>query len=134
MNLYDMPLFGMLRVKLGWLNERQRVLAENVANATTPDFKARDIKEVGFSEILSRSKAMAGRMRVDESGARVRIGESGLEFETEVMRGAEESPNGNSVNLEQEMMKVAETQMAYQAAVDIYKKGASLLRLAVSGR
>ena len=44
----DMPLVGFLKNKMSWHQARQRLLAENVANADTPRFKPRDLKPIGF--------------------------------------------------------------------------------------
>ena len=44
MELGDIPLFAMLKSRLGYLSDRQRVIAENVANANTPGYQARDLK------------------------------------------------------------------------------------------
>ena len=38
MDLGDIPLFAMLKSRLGYLSDRQRVIAENVANADTPGY------------------------------------------------------------------------------------------------
>ena len=44
MTLDDIPLFSALRSKLGYLADRQRVIAENVANADTPGYTAQDMR------------------------------------------------------------------------------------------
>src|ERR1700693_1455665 len=43
MAITDIPMLSMLRTRLQWSQERQRVLAENVANADTPSYRARDL-------------------------------------------------------------------------------------------
>ena len=50
------------------------------------------------------------------------------------MPDSETSSNGNSVVLEEQMMKVSENQMDYQTATTLYSKGLGLLRMAVTGR
>src|SRR6476660_7375118 len=44
----DLPLFAMLRTRMQWHQERQRLLAENVANADTPTFRPRDLSPLQF--------------------------------------------------------------------------------------
>ena len=39
MGITDIPIFSMLRTRMQWPQERQRVLAENVANADTPKYR-----------------------------------------------------------------------------------------------
>ena len=48
MSITDLPVLSVLRTKMQWHQERQRVLAENVANSDTPNFKARDLVEPTF--------------------------------------------------------------------------------------
>ncbi len=85
---------------------RQSVIAGNIANADTPGFKARDIRP--FAESYA---AAEGRFEVFESSA----------------RGAE-SPNGNTVSLEDQMVRSAEVRMQHDLALGIYSKSLDILR------
>jgi flagellar basal-body rod protein FlgB len=130
MNLYDIPLFGMLRVKMSWLGDRQRVLAENIANSSTVGYQAKDLRKLSFDDLLKRSQDLSNAT----SGIKLTGGVSGNpdgDFTEETARDGAMSPNGNSVILEQQMMKVTETQVQYQAAIDLYRKGLNMLRLAI---
>ena len=44
MDIGDIPLFSMLRSRLGYLSERQKLIAQNVANSETPGYAPRDLK------------------------------------------------------------------------------------------
>ena len=48
----DIPLFGMLKSRLGYLADRQKVVAQNVANASTPGYAPRDLKAYSFQASL----------------------------------------------------------------------------------
>ena len=48
MTISNIPLFSMLRTKMHWHQERQRILAENVSNADTPRFQPRDLTPPQF--------------------------------------------------------------------------------------
>ena len=48
MDLNDFAIFRMMNGKMRWLGQRQRVLAENIANADTPKYQARELKQVNF--------------------------------------------------------------------------------------
>ena len=48
MSISDLPMLSALRTRMQWHQERQRVLAENVANSDTPNFKPRDLVEPKF--------------------------------------------------------------------------------------
>ena len=53
MDLSTLNVFRVATVKMGWLSERQGVLAQNIANADTPDYRAKDLKAPSFSKIMS---------------------------------------------------------------------------------
>jgi len=55
MAITDLPLFSMLRTRKHWHQERQRVLAENVSNANTPEFRPRDLAPPQFDRRLRAS-------------------------------------------------------------------------------
>ncbi len=44
MDIASIPLFSMLRSRIGYLNQRQELIAENVANVSTPGFTPKDLK------------------------------------------------------------------------------------------
>jgi flagellar basal-body rod protein FlgB len=130
-----LPLFSMISKRIGWLSERQKVLAENVANADTPNYKARDLKPLDFAAMAGAAGAGAVRLTpasTDQRHFDVRPG-SGSKNVAVKDQKAEATLSGNSVSLESEMMKVAETAMDYQLITNLYKKQIGLIR-AVIGR
>ena len=48
MAINDLPILSALRTKMQWHQERQRVLAENVSNANTPNFRPNELVEPKF--------------------------------------------------------------------------------------
>jgi flagellar basal-body rod protein FlgB len=137
MNLSKLPLFSMISQRIGWLSERQKVLAENVANADTPNYKARDLKPLDFSAMASAAGAGAGGARLtpattDQRHFDVRPGSASKNAAVKDPK-AEATLSGNSVSIESEMMKVAETAMDYQLITNLYKKQIGLIK-AVIGR
>ena len=52
MDLNGIPLFAALKNKLGYLSEREKVIAQNVANASTPGFTPNDLKPFHAGETL----------------------------------------------------------------------------------
>ncbi len=133
----DIPLFGMLRERMHWVQARQSVLSQNVANAHTPGFTAQDIKEPDFRNVLKSTTSgtlhMASTRAGHMSGSTTSTSARG-DFSTRNAPDSETSSNGNSVVLEEQMMKVAENQMDYQTATTLYSKGLGMLRMAVTGR
>lgn len=130
MDLTKLPLFETLRERMGYLTARQAVLAENVANANTPNYRARDVEAPDFAA-MAEGETIAPALRVTSPMHIAASGAAGA-LRVREMPDAESSPNGNSVVLEDQMMKVASTQMDYSTATQIYKKALALIRLAVA--
>lgn len=131
----DLPLVGMLKSRMRFLEARQKVLAENVANAETPGFRARDLREPSFRELMTASGGGSGMGVATTSPMHIAGSGSGdANFGSRRAETFETTPDRNSVVLEDEMMKVAETQQDYQLVSMLYTKSLSLLKLAVQRR
>ena len=133
MAITDISILSMLRTRLQWAQERQRVLAENVANADTPNYRGRDLAPLKFAapnEVAAAPVATVSLIRT-ASGHIAGIGQSGSPFRSESKGPYETRPTGNTVNLEQEMIKVAANQMDYQAATALYTRSLRLIKTAL---
>ncbi len=133
MILDSIPVFGLLRAKMSWLTDRQRVLAENVANADMPGYVAKDLQELDFHKLVSR-EAETARLARTHAGHMTTSSRATLASKVIESPDWETTPDGNSVVLEQEMMKVAQTQMEYQSAIGLYRKSIDMLKMALSSR
>ena len=131
MILDSIPMLSALRAKMSWLTQRQDVISENVANANTPGYRAKDVKELSFRELMqsgsgvpTSGRTQPGHMDMTSSNSR---GADVVELET----SWEASPDGNSVVLEDQMMQVSLNQMEYQSAINLYRKSLDILRTAI---
>jgi flagellar basal-body rod protein FlgB len=61
MGLTDLPIFNLLQQRMNWLNDRQNLLARNIANSSTPGFVPQDLKETDFAATVK--EASGGGMR-----------------------------------------------------------------------
>jgi flagellar basal-body rod protein FlgB len=114
-----------------WHQERQRLLAENVANAETPGFKPRDLVPPNFDQTVPTPGATLTLASTDP-GHITGGGFGGTgPFEQARQRNYQVRPTGNAVSLEDEMLKVAANQMDYQAATSLYVKSLGLLKIAL---
>ena len=131
MPISQIPLFSMLRTRMHWHQERQRLLAENVANADTPQFKARDLEQPALDRMQPGGLGLARTSRAHFAGP---SGTADAQFQHDRRGGFEVRPGGNAVNLEDEMLKVASNQMDFQAATALYTRGLGLLKTALGKR
>ena len=141
MAIGDLPLFSMMKQRLHWLSERQQILSENVANANTPGYQAKDLKKLDFGAMVDASGPMLAPVATNSKhiGTPVVGSGAGTGMSLGNARGGgvvkqpdfETSPTGNSVTLEDEMVKVAKNQMDYEEVTTLYNKSMGLLRIAI---
>ena len=132
----DAPVLTLLRESLGFHSARQSVLADNIANADTPNFVPRDIDEAQFHRALqnelrgsvSPSVAMAANRpghitpAGGDAGSRTYRAVSAPDSETTV--------NGNAVSLEEQMVRAQDNRIRYETALGLYEKSLGLIRMA----
>jgi flagellar basal-body rod protein FlgB len=132
MNLPDVPLLSMLKGRMSWLEARQDVLSQNVANADTPGYVAHDLKPMDFESLLKNAGGSRFQPGLAVTDSRhIAITSSSGTFGSSESPDVEASPNGNSVSLEQEMIKVSDTQGQFAAATNLYSKAMQLMRTAL---
>ena len=131
MNLAEIPLFAMLRGRLGYLSERQKVIAQNVANADTARYVSQDLKPFGFDAKVQMAQAPSAMAATHAGHMKPKGAErAGAQYKTLRTPGSETTLNGNSVVLEEEMIKMSDARMNYDAAIGFYQKSLNILRLA----
>ena len=127
--LEKLETIRMARAMTSHAAERAKVIAGNVANADTPVFRARDLRP--FAETYRNAGAnpiratRAGHFTSSDAGgaaARVTEDQGGL------------APNGNSVSLEDEMVKNAETKRQHDISIAVYRSSLTMLRTAMGRR
>lgn len=141
--IHDLSSFAALKQRMRFLQSRQKVLAENVANADTPGFKPKDIAQIGIDPATRGSDAARrmggaqayGRMVGLQVTNPLHLGGAAPGAGSE-SRGAsyETRPSGNSVNLEDEMLKVSQNQIDFQTAANLYQRGLATLKTALGRR
>ena len=127
MPITDIPILSMLRERMEWHQERQRVLAENVANADTTNYRAKDLAPPDFSHEMQLALALD---RTDPAHITAQGG-GGSAFAADSSGRYQIRPRGNSVTHEDEMLKVASNQMDYETVTSLYTRSLALIKLAI---
>lgn len=129
----DLSVFQMLETRLEMLGTRQKSVAENVANANTPGYVPNDVDMASFARVMERqtSPKVAG-VNVSEGFARHFEGKSPLapRIDVKAMPDSEVTADGNAVVVEEQMLKMSQVRADFDAAVTLYQKGLSLIRMA----
>jgi flagellar basal-body rod protein FlgB len=117
-------LFDLAEKRLTWVDQRQTLLSQNIANANTPGFQAKDM--LPFAQTLAqvapdlvRTNAMhltgpAGKLRIDAKH-----------------RPHDRAIDGNAVSMEEQLTKVADTEGAQSLTENLYHKYMGLFRLTI---
>ena len=116
----DVGLFRLAEQRLAWIDRRQQLLAQNIANANTPGYNPRDVKafagvlgSVGLAQTSPMHIAAAGHAATDA-----------------LAQPAERTPTGNGVSIETEMSKVADTAGLQELVLNIERGYLGMFRTA----
>ena len=149
MDFNNIPLMSMLKDRLGYLNERQKVIAENVANSDTPGYVPSDLQPFTVSTAPTGSSGSAPTLAMapvavaltnpahlsgsdgsDASGSSAAAG-GAAPWKAEATPDSETRLDGNQVVLEEEMMKMNDARMNYNAAIGFYEQSMSMIQTAI---
>lgn len=115
--LNNIKLLDTMSAMAGHAAERHTLIAGNIANADTPGFKAKDLQP--FAEVFEASlHSQLNIKTVDTTPIQMAVGDI-------------ESPNGNTVSLEQQLMMSAQTKADHDMALAVYKKSLDMMRMAL---
>jgi len=107
-----------------FLSARSSVIAQNIANADSPGYQAKDIREADFRKLVSQSTNMHA------SDPKHITATNQVTSQTR-STGSISSADGGSTSIETETMKLSQTRMEYGLASTVYRKGLNMLRLAI---
>lgn len=132
MDLVNTPFFGLLRTRLDQLSERQRLIAENIANASTPGYRPRDLDTAGFERMLASHAGGQGLVMSRTGASHMMPGGASGSGEARIVTrdDGETTMDGNAVVLEDQMTRATETRMSFETGIALYQKGLELIRLA----
>ena len=131
--LGELPLITAIKSRMQYHQSRQKLLAENVANADSPGYKPRDLKP--FDMMLAAQKGdFTGSTTPAQTQSGHMGGTSSGGFGLKRSSVFESTQSGNAVNLEDEMMRLSQNNSDYQLASTLYGKSMSYLRIALGKR
>ncbi len=120
----DLNVFKMAYAMATHAGKRQAIVSQNMANADTPGYQARDIESFSSAYV--------------KNGARIEMQSSRAAHLNGVERGAPDwavfqpdlpnDPNQNNVAIEEEMLKAVEVKRQHDQAIAIYKSSMAVLR------
>lgn len=134
MLLSSTSIMQLAKGHMEYTQARHKVLAENVANADTPDYRARDLREWNENNFdrLLEAQLPVKRTAVGHIDPRGNVNQSFRD--DEVRDPFEIVPSGNSVEIEEQVMEIASNRGAHNATVSIFQRQLSMYRMAIQAR
>ncbi|MFK7840432.1 MAG: flagellar basal body rod protein FlgB [Bdellovibrionales bacterium] len=136
MTTENLALFKAIGAKMDFLNQRQRVIAQNVSNADTPNYRPQDIQETDFTKVLkhitqSKDGAPSVFLETTNAGHMPTPNDTNVEDPRKQKETYEVAPVGNSVIMEEQLLKAGRTVMDYNMMTNLLQKQTGMIRTAL---
>lgn len=142
MTTENLAVMQGLTKKMDWLENRQKVVAQNIANADTPGYRPHDIAPLDFKDLLGSS---ASKLSMGGGAARVAApslagtnsqhmslgGASGNDrspAEKAVKNSYETAPVGNAVVLEEQLLIMGNNYAEHRMMTNLYQKNVDMMK------
>lgn len=134
----------VLEMAVGYASARQRLLAHNIANLSTPDFVQRDVSPETFQQFLrdavqerrerrGSAGGMQGELRAPSS-REIQIGPAGFRLSPKSPRPGVLFHDRNNRDIERLMQDMAENSAAYRVAIDLMRSQSEIMKMAIAQR
>jgi len=138
MTTQDIALFRGIGARMNFLNQRQRVIAQNISNADTPGYRPQDLRPVDFSAVLGDVTRGSGRMSVKLNTTNGQHLPPANQVEDPQARKQRETyevaPAGNAVIMEEQLLNAGQTVGGYNLMANLYEKNVGLLKIAIGSQ
>jgi flagellar basal-body rod protein FlgB len=132
MTTENIALFKAMGAKMHYLNERQRVISQNIANADTPGYESHDLTKVDFGAVL-KNIADSNVLEPETTNPMHMPSphDIGNPKDKEQKISYEIAPDGNAVIMEEQMVKQSQTAVDYNLMTSLYQKNINMIRTAL---
>lgn len=132
MSISNLPLMRAMNAKMDYLDKRQGIIADNIANADTPNYQSKDLTKVDFGSVL-KNVTDSKRVRMETTNAGHLPGPNAVKNAKDQKDKVtyEVAPDKNAVILEEQMIKANETQMDYTLITNLMTKQSVMFRIAL---
>jgi flagellar basal-body rod protein FlgB len=128
----NLEILRMAQGMAAHASARQGIIAENIAHADTPGYQAKDLKS--FAETYAAQTATPFQLKISREGHLPATQSPYEASEIYLTAFGAESPNGNNVSLEDQMMRASQIKGQHELALGIYRKSMDILRMSLGRR
>lgn len=132
MTTQNLGLFQALNAKMSYLDQRQRVLSQNIANANTPEYKPKDLTKVDFGAVL-KEVTDSNVLRPETTNKMHMPSPSDIDDpkNRKMKKTYDVVPTGNAVVMEEQMVNSAQTITDYNLMTTLFSKNVAMFRTAL---
>lgn len=132
MTAQNIPLFKAIGAKMQYLNQRQALVAQNIANADTPNYRPQDLTEIDFGRLVEHVSG-SKKVRMESTNPLHMPAQNELPDPKSAKQKMtyEVAPAENAVILEEQVLKSAQTTMDYNLMTNLYRKNVGMIRTAL---
>jgi flagellar basal-body rod protein FlgB len=131
----DISLFQAMGSKMKYLNHRQRIISQNIANSDTPNYQPSDLTKVDFGRVLKKvtgdNSIQMASTNANHMPALDQVSAARVEKQRETY---EVAPDKNGVVLEEQLIKSNDVQMDYNLMINLYRQNVDLIRTSLGRR
>jgi flagellar basal-body rod protein FlgB len=137
MTIQHLSLLSAIGAKMNYLNQRQGVIAQNIANADTPGYRPQDLQKADFSSVLgdlaNTGKGVAPVQLAVTNVSHMTPGGGNPRTAKDVRQKTvyEVSPSGNAVIMEEQLLNSGRTITDYNLMTSLYQKNIRLIKTAL---
>lgn len=117
---------------MGYLDQRQTVISQNIANADTPNYRPNDLKPMDFGSLLDKEQGTVSvrplATHPSHMPAPGQINEPGSDEQESTY---EVAPAGNSVIIEEQLVNANHNSMDFSLMTNLYQKNVTMIRTAL---
>ena len=130
----SLGFFQALGAKMNYDTQRQKILAQNIANANTPDYKPNDLEKVNFAAVLKNLTGDSAAQLTPTTTSAMHLPATNLPETAksqQVKKTYDVTPTGNAVVMEEQMVNSTENMADYSLMTSLYQKNINMLRIAL---
>ena len=140
MTAQNLVLFKAIGAKMDYLNQRQRVIAQNISNSDTPGYRPQDLVKADFSSVLKEISRPGAGAAATPASVQLSLTQSGhISEEGQVQKAQEKkqkdtyevAPAGNAVIIEEQLINSNQTVLDYNLMVNLMQKNMGLIKTAL---
>ncbi len=137
MTTQNIGLLNAIGAKMDYLNQRQTILAQNVANSDTPGYRPKDLKDYDFASMvdIENDKGLKAVKVATTDDQHMPNVDQAFDPKSRKQRDMYEvAPAGNSVIIEEQLIKAGKNTMDYNLMLNIYQKQIGMFKTALGTR